>query len=993
MITYHHILDATHGLASWLKSKVIREPEDGMPRIHSSKQKMINEVTQAYDNIVGRFDTSDRVPDRQILPPENSTEEKALRKLGAIEEDGQWIVPEELDLEKFERWWPLAPEDLRDTTPRMLVTKDGRLIESMVDLKDQARGMDSSATPLLYGGFVAVALALFALGHFMPLLVIPGLLAFIPFTVAMSHAEGPKEALKCLVVLGFSPLILAGFTSVMVSVMSAVGAGAVETTTSSGMMGILGMVLLVPAVFFVACVVAVIALVFDDNRQANLVGGFFTKLKSVLVWAMVYTGAFIVMLLIPNSLKASVPFLLASLYPMVYVNSNYVIRYKKLKAMSTFNYNLGKKGKLAESHVVPKQRQALAAHKDKSPRFVLGTATGHLTEKHYHYAPDAGVKMVLSQHDLTRHCIVFGATGSGKTESVMKQLAVQWVTAGAGGMLVLDGKGALPGDIKELIDVMVAPGVDFAPFQGLNGHNLAIAINTAANPGNQEDDKNAIWVKGANQFCFRACEIFEALNTHELNYKRHARNKCAKLELEIDALKVEIAMKERRGEDLEADREALEEAQSDLAFWSNERDKPRTWLWNATTLIRVIDMISNVVNTPKGWAPSAQFQAAVKWLGHGVSKSKRDAEPELYHPAIGRNGMLDAAIAYVEKTWCGFEPMQRSSFSVNISGRVLPLTTDPHMVGASGVHWKDLEKGVDAGACLRGEAVGVYLPAAKHRDAGTLVSILVKQRVYHAIAMRGGDNRNWRETETPVLLLMDECQELVGDDERNLLPMARSLGLEGVFATQEFESLIAKFGDETKARQFADTCQSFIKLMTQGRATRQYCMERLGMAPLVKFATPTRGLNYEGAVKSLADSPHNDPNHPGYAVFRDIERQSEVEFLLQGRRDASHMWAGAKAINPEDMDITAGYLVSGGGVIEDMPLLSEAEMDNLFPVGAALLALRRAGEKRIDIANIDMVTEEQMKLAITAAKARRAEREAKEEIDRVQKERTATVEA
>lgn len=971
--TYYTLLDWTDGVAARITAAFKKSEDDAKAPIFSSRKRLIAEATKNYDNLVGRFDTPNRVASRELVAPASEREEKALLKLGAFKrEDGQWIVPDDKDLDKFEMWWPQVPEDLRDETPRMLLTRDGRKIETRLAISDVVRGDDSTATSLLYGGFPAVAITAFIGFHVHVILGILAMLLFFPFTWAMSNAEKPGEAFKCLATLGLVPLGLS--------------MGISTAQAGLGMLGGMGPLMLgglLLAVPFIAMAFAFLATAMDDNREASVIGGTFGKFKTIMQWTMVYTGAFILMLVLPAFAKPVVPFLVAAMYPMVYFNGNFMKRHKELKIVGgNLGYNLGTQGALAEAHVLPKIRQAERALKDKSPKIVIGRSTGVLTAKQLPDAPDKGKDMILTAHDLSRHLFYFGATGSGKTESGAKQIASQWVMHGCGGMLVLDGKGALPGDIKELIDVMIAPGVNFAPFQGLNGHAIALAMNAVASAADG-DEKHGIWVRGASQFNARAFNIFDALHNHEKSYKQLAADMAARKELEIDALTAEIARLDILGEDSAEALAKLQGAQKSYNEWATTRDMEPKWRWNVDTAIKVINMINEIeVDHATGKEiPGKLFRDSVAWLGWGVDPAVRARNPKAYHPEIGTNGLLDGSISYVYNDWIGgMEAQQRSSFHINVLDRILPLAIDPFMVGSDGRHWKTLEHGVDASVCLRGQSVGVFLPKEKHRDSGKLIAALIKQGIYDAVALRGGENTKWLENgETPVLLLVDECQDLVDEAERDLLPKARSLGLDAVFMTQQIEGLINKFGDRDKATQFLDTFQSFVMMKTS-KATQDYVDSRLGVAPLVKFQQPTKGLDFKGAVKMVADSPLNDPNHPGRAVMRTIEKSSGVQFYHHAPTGgANKMWAGARMVNPEDMDVARGFMAPGGGKLEEGPLLTPSEHRALIRTGRAVVYLMRAGEPRIDVADVFMVSDEQMEAAVAAKRARELERQANAE--------------
>jgi hypothetical protein len=97
-----------------------------------------------------------------------------------------------------------------------------------------------------------------------------------------------------------------------------------------------------------------------------------------------------------------------------------------------------------------RRRQIEEANRDDSPTVTLGTSTGVLAARGDFFAPNAGLPFVLSLRDLQMHLLVLGGTGSGKTSGVLRPIARQIAAVDEVGMVILDGKGALP---KELADL------------------------------------------------------------------------------------------------------------------------------------------------------------------------------------------------------------------------------------------------------------------------------------------------------------------------------------------------------------------------------------------------------------------------------------------------------------------------------------------------------------------------------------------------------------
>lgn len=952
LITYDRVLDE----ADRLTQKVRRRAAGGDLQPKPIKESIGEEAEKRFDNIVGRFDTLTRVPCRELLPPVDDREEEVLKKLGAKKrEDGQWIVPEDVELDaRFHDFYPEAPADLRDRTPRLLLTRRGRMVEGYVLPEDRGKGSDSTATALMYAGIVAVAGLCYLAMAIWPPLVLLTLLLFIPFTVALAQGEGPMEAAKSVVLLGLLPFMVASGSATVPS-----GAGSMMSNPL--MMG--GSIV---AMFGIGMVAAFLFTLFDKNANVSVVGSAFQKFKAMVEWGAVIGGSYALISLLPAAMQPFFFLAMPAFYPMVYTNANFVRRSKILKENGE-RANVGRMGRLTDAHVEPKRQQVINAFNDKTPLITLGTSTGYLTKKNFAYAPDEKVAMVLSAHDFSKHLLVFGETGIGKTTNIARGTAKQWMASEFGGALFLDGKGALPGELSAIIHVLIRRGVDFAPFQGMDGIGIATALNSTAKSGGGGNPSHMVWEQGADDYVVRCCVLFDALHNHEKNYKRYAGDMARLKELDIDASLVEIAQLEKRSEDVSEAQAKLERNRLEHDSWAVIRDTDRKWLWNVDTLVKVFNMVNAPVKGPNGWEAGTLLAEAVKFLGlesEPVRQARRKAlQPATVHPEIGGQTLLDDALDFVLNTWTSYEPQQRSSFFLNVNQRVLPLTTDPYLVGENGRHWKTLETGVDAGVCLFGGSVGVELPEERHQRAGVLISALVKQRVYNAVALRGG-NPNWRdEGQKPLMVMIDEAQDLVSDAERQLLPKARSLGMCAVMLTQNWEGLENKLGNEMKALQFCNTFQNYV-LMRSSAKTYQFFLEKLGTAQMLTYEQPVMGLDMHGGVLALQASPINDPDHPNRSAMRQMERQGAGQLVVRvPRPDGTNGWNGHAMVNIEDHMLTKHIAVPQTGQLKIQQVFLPEEYSALLTFGKAILVLNRAGERRIDLATMHPVYEHELRKA------------------------------
>ena len=79
----------------------------------------------------------------------------------------------------------------------------------------------------------------------------------------------------------------------------------------------------------------------------------------------------------------------------------------------------------------------------------LGTTTGIMAARGDLFAPSENLPFQMSLHDLQNHLIVFGGVGAGKTSGVLRPLAKQIAAWDKVGIVVMDGKGALPKELED----------------------------------------------------------------------------------------------------------------------------------------------------------------------------------------------------------------------------------------------------------------------------------------------------------------------------------------------------------------------------------------------------------------------------------------------------------------------------------------------------------------------------------------------------------------
>lgn len=141
--------------------------------------------------------------------------------------------------------------------------------------------------------------------------------------------------------------------------------------------------------------------------------------------------------------------------------------------------------------------------------------------------------------------------------------------------------------------------------------------------------------------------------------------------------------------------------------------------------------------------------------------------------------------------------------------------------------WADCESGFSLESILDGQRAGLLLPDFEYGRAGVAITKFAKRRLYNAVRRRA---ESWKTGNgTRALLLMDEFQTILSDEEIEILPTARSIGLHVVAATQDVEGLsLALGGDDKKLAQLLGKFASMVAVNVNTPATCQFVSERLG---------------------------------------------------------------------------------------------------------------------------------------------------------------------
>ncbi|OZB32513.1 MAG: hypothetical protein B7X51_06670 [Pseudomonas sp. 34-62-33] len=233
----------------------------------------------------------------------------------------------------------------------------------------------------------------------------------------------------------------------------------------------------------------------------------------------------------------------------------------------------------------------------------------------------------------------------------------------------------------------------------------------------------------------------------------------------------------------------------------------------------------------------------------------------------------------------------RSSIELNLETWLGTLINDQELGS-----WADCVDGVEIEDCLYGAKIGLALPDSQ---TGVAISTLAKRRFFSAIKRRDRDGQepiqlvvddgaapyDWRsDGEVPVLLVVDEAQDLVSHEELAILPKARSLGLCSLYATQGLDGLQVALQDKEAMNMLLDTFCSFVSLPVSSDMTLDFVSHRLGTAPRVVFSEVSANTTDPVATANLYGA-----NAGGYSSGTLAAKAQTSDEMIRVGRSYSHV--------------------------------------------------------------------------------------------------------
>jgi len=589
--------------------------------------------------------------------------------------------------------------------------------------------------------------------------------------------------------------------------------------------------------------------------------------------------------------------------------------------------------------------------------------------------------------------MVFGATGTGKTSSVLRPLAVKLKTLPEKiGAILSDGKGAMVEDMRSLLDIVIEPGTKFAPFQGMDAETVAMAFNEATEDGIKGE---AIWTDGADNFHLFALTILQALVQHEKVAKAEAEAHIESSAHLIDIMLVEREEARRRNLDTSFIQSQIDLLAVAVDKWKEFIASTRQYTWTPSCYSKIANILATPAYAGNGiYRANDDAQQLFDFLGYSpitlpsdtpedIKKKKAAHQarirerPASIFPDLLEEGRVTArAIDFFQHTWPNTDEKQRSSFLINVNRDILSFLKSDKLRGGmlDGVDvgetaWADTEEGVDVLRVVHGAWLGVNLPATQFKKAGKIIAKLVKSKVFKAIQIRQEiHGEHWRKAtgQCAVMDMVDECQAMVSDMEIGLAGMARSMGLFYVYATQTYEGLDSVMDSVDAKNGFLNNFRSILAFDSSEQTVR-YLQGRTGKVKKLRVTTQTQGfMDVSRAINTFWNTIYGDPNHPAVHVLRDMDRRGATRFQVVG--EGVQPYRGLAKRTPLSEMQDQNYLpVYISGKYEECQLLEDWEVNDQLSVrGTVIALLNRAGHKRIDFARTQYMSVDDVKAALKA---------------------------
>jgi hypothetical protein len=513
--------------------------------------------------------------------------------------------------------------------------------------------------------------------------------------------------------------------------------------------------------------------------------------------------------------------------------------------------NLESNGLLAVNSEARTQqiKDALA---DPTPLIEFGTAKGAFKFKRDNYSPDAGLPIRMSFRDMMNSILIVGASGSGKTV-LIRNLVIQALKEDVG-ILMLCGKAELPLEfmgLKNYTIIRPGHGIRLGLIEGLGPEQMMQTIFQNTNTGTSGDSgegSDGFFKNAGYEMGLMGAILLEAL--------------------------------------IDAERKELNTVHEGRSYYTGEWvEANRKFAWTIGDFSRLMDQALAVADhalqqrmqasaTGIGDAQEAAVDTIASqdnWFGQYVHKIN------VFLDKSERSSLLEAALDYFTRSILNLDEKTKSNIQFTVKGWFQPLTLHRDLK-----EWSETEHGMDLLTPLRGGRLGVALPKNIYGKAARMIQSLIKVRVQTAVLQRG-NNKGWRgdhigtdqKPQTPVVIVMDEAQDLVDPNDGEYIRKCRAFEGITIFGTQSIENFYESMGEKS-ANAFISNCNNRFALRCSSTTAEWFCNE-MGTAFLLKWQSPQSGIGYISTMAQIAMSPMLDPTHPSARYYKTLIRRGALK--------------------------------------------------------------------------------------------------------------------
>ncbi|HUB46929.1 MAG TPA: TraM recognition domain-containing protein [Acetobacteraceae bacterium] len=983
-----------------------------MPSLVKRLASGVSRIIQDHDDIRQSMEAFDRMyggnTDPNGLSPNavngalgkvaGADAEKIVSFYGAVQSDGGWVLPEDKRtpdvIKKLRPFWVKVPGDLAGIhggMPRL--TADGKPVESVSLAEEWGPGTDPITVPLIYTLIPMIAAAWVAI-----VTLTNALAGILPAAVLSWGTIGVTTVLSLALVTLF--LTIEEMTNSVWTGLKALLIGAALPIMLNGALPAwLSGVLAAPLRWFheipmeliaVGAVIVLLGGLIFSGVVAFKSGGLKHTLRERLL-ALFWFGLYIVALVytdvaLPSVAKGIFVFVPGCLMAVRNLDAWWRYRAQMLLlqfSMSQSNMQIRsfQQGGMIQS---TRNEQILSASRDTSHVIKLGTCTGSSALKAATpFTPSAGADMSVSAKDLGGHTIVFGISGTGKTASLARPVAYEYWRAGEGGLLIMDGKGQLPKDLRPIIDIMIEPGADWAIMAGLDAVQVSGIMRTFKATGkavkdSDENGKDSHWREGAQSFTTNCTYILGALHRHEIATRAYEREQIAKRHLEMLILEIEGMDGADVDDDLASREDEVAKRQAVVA-------QDREWRWTYGHLYDTVRQANAGLKSGTSFTVSKEVLHWRDFLGVNASDHRRETNPETIYPdvLIERSGLLMALEAVED--WVVNQPEEtRNSFFSNIMQAFTPLMrTGTVMHNADGIPWIALEQGtLRTDGVFYGKNLGVALNVEKLGDPARIITQIVRGIVHNEIKRRDDDwaNDPVKPGQKPVMIVIDECHLIVGSEEANLITTIRSKGGSYFLLTQGLENFQGLAGfEEKEVLALISQCSNLVTFQTS-EFTYAYIEARCGKTLAAKTKMWTNGnLSFDNAWAQFKGSPLFDASNPFAAFYQKLRNHGYGHVTIRPTTKDGKLSVHKGGHHLVDQDMLAMYMESlkhkhASAEIEEVEVdrVSKADLQAQLMTkgrGDAFVYLTRAGAPRYDFCKLQHMTPAQLRARIAEHKS------------------------